>query len=487
MTRMTKANSVNIQSLALTRQPGILRSIAASLLAVGVVSIMPWSAGLAAAPSSEETAHVQWRETMAHMETPRQGCFRATFPSTLWEEVSCRTPSIHTHPLPRRPKPGEPLTTGNGNDYALVAGGLITQTVGSFPSVSGVTSESSVGVPAFGDGGILGGNEYTLQINTNANLTTSACSGATDNCTVWQQFIYATDYETAGSAAVFMQYWLIGWGPNCPGGYVSSSGINCFKNSAYVAAPDVPITSLGNLKMTGTVVAGGNDTVTFSDGTVAYSVSASDSVLQIGTVWEQSEFNVVGDAGGSEAVFNGGSAITVNVAAQTGSTAAPTCESDAGTTGETNNLNLGSCVTAGGTTPSIQFTESFTAPLYTDVITLTEGVFSTRLNASYGFFLGQFGSVSPTTTSTGLTYRYIEDLVSTGEPRSASFAIQGLTADPGTAWLQSLTCLGVEKTGASAGYGYTSNSNTAGVAVWAWNTYFGFSASGTTQCTIVHQ
>jgi hypothetical protein len=239
--------------------------------------------------------------------------------------------------------------------------------------------------------------------------------------------------------------------------------------------------------MTGTAVAGGNDAVTFSDGAVAYSVSASDSVLQLGTVWEQSEFNVLGDAGGSEAVFNGGSAITVNVAAQTGSTAAPTCESDAGTTGETNNLNLGPCVTAGGTMPSIEFTESFSTPLYTDVITLTEGTFSTRLNASYGFFLGQFGSVSPTTTSTGLTYRYIEDLVSTGEPRSASFAIQGLAADPGTAWLQSITCLGVEKTGASAGYGYTSNSNTAGLSTWAWNTYFGFSASGTTQCTIVHQ
>jgi len=31
---------------------------------------------------------------------------------------------------------------------------------------------------------------------------------------------------------------------------------------------------------------------------------------------------------------------------------------NSGSTGETNNLTLGSCTTAGGTSPSIQFTES---------------------------------------------------------------------------------------------------------------------------------
>jgi hypothetical protein len=479
MTNPTKADNANIQSRAPGRQPGVLSSIAASVLAISAASSMTCSAAFAAEPNPDETAHVQWRDTMIKMETPHVGCFQAAFPSTLWEEVPCHAPSIHAHPLPRRGKPGESLTTGNGNDYALVAGGLISQTVGSFPAVSYVATEYSAGVPAFGNQGVLGPNEYTLQINTNANLTTSACSGATDNCTVWQQFVYATDYATPGSAAVFMEYWLIGWGPNCPSGY-NTSGIDCWKNGPYATAPDVPISSLGGLKMTGTTVPGGNDSVTFANGTAAYSVSALDSVLQIGTVWEQSEFNVVGDAGGSEAIFNGGASVTVNVAAQFGSTAAPGCASNAGTTGETNNLNLGSCTTAGGTTPSIQFTES--TPFYTDVITLTEGVFGNRQSQGYGFFLGEFGSVSPTTTSTGLTYRYIEDLVSTGQPRSAYFGIQGLTGDPSNGWLQSLTCLGVEKTGASAAYGYSS-----GIADWIWTNYFGFGASGTTQCTIVHE
>ncbi len=255
-----------------------------------------------------------------------------------------------------------PATVGNGNDYALVAPGanLITQTVGSFPSVIGVTSESSAGVAAFGGGGTLGPNEYTLQINTNSNSTTSACSGGAPGCTVWEQFLYAPDQLTSGSGGVFIQYWLLGYGASgasCPSGYMTSKS-SCFKNSSSVEAPDVPITGLANLTLTGTAASGGNDTVVFTNGASAFSVTASDSVLKIATVWNQSEFNIVGDGGGSVANFNTGSVIKVNVAAQYGSATAPTCASNAGTTGETNNLNLLPCSAAGGATPNIQFIES---------------------------------------------------------------------------------------------------------------------------------
>jgi len=50
--------------------------------------------------------------------------------------------------------------------------------------------------------------------------------------------------------------------------------------------------------------------------------------------------------------------VTVKIALTDGSTAAPTCVAGAGSTGETNNLNLGPCTTAAGSTPSVQFTES---------------------------------------------------------------------------------------------------------------------------------
>ncbi len=130
-------------------------------------------------------------------------------------------------------------------------GNLITQTVGSFPSVSGVTSESGAG----------GANDYSLQLNTNFNLSTSACSGGAATCRVWQQFLYVP-------GTVFIQYWLIGYGAggaSCPGGY-TTSGSNCYKNSSGTSAPSVAITGLANLTLTGTAASGGNDTVTFTNG-----------------------------------------------------------------------------------------------------------------------------------------------------------------------------------------------------------------------------
>ena len=50
--------------------------------------------------------------------------------------------------------------------------------------------------------------------------------------------------------------------------------------------------------------------------------------------------------------------MTVKIAVTNGSTAAPVCGADDGTTGETNNLNLGACSGVGGSEPYIEFTES---------------------------------------------------------------------------------------------------------------------------------
>jgi len=308
----------------------------------------------------EAQAQASWRENMAHIATPSEGCFEATYPSVIWHQSACHALQPRVAPVPhfRLFNSGAAQTAGNGNDYTLQSSSLITQAVGNFPSVTGVTSETGVGVAAYGGGGILGPNEYSLQINSSFDDTTSACKGHS-GCTVWQQFVYAPDYEVQGSAAVFMQYWLIGYGGSrCPSGFGSDGAGDCYKNSAAATAPDVPATQLANVKLTGTVSNGGNDTVVFTNGTKAYSSSGKDSVLYLAQVWKVGEFNVVGNAGGSEAQFNGGSSITVKLAVTNGSTAAPSCVANSGSTGESNNLNLGSCSTAGGSTPSIQFTES---------------------------------------------------------------------------------------------------------------------------------
>ena len=128
-------------------------------------------------------------------------------------------------------------------------------------------------------------------------------------------------------------------------------------NSRAVSAPNVAATSLGKLKLSGSV-SSGRDTVIFTNGTQAYSASEADTTVHLGSWWKQSEFNVVGNAGGSEAVFNSGVSLTVNLVVKDGTTNAPTCIANDGTTGESNNLNLGACKTASGTSPSISFTES---------------------------------------------------------------------------------------------------------------------------------
>jgi hypothetical protein len=322
----------------------------------------------ALAPSMVQAQAIQsWHEDITRMSTPAEGCFQATFPSILWKQVACSQVQSFSHPLPRRPDAlsrfaqssgaggGGTQTTGNGADYAIETATLISSATGTFPSVTGVTSEKSVGVAAFGGGGILGANEYTLQVNSNYNKTTAACKSHS-GCTVWQQFIYSPDYSTKGKAAVFIQYWLLGYGgSSCPSGFGSDGSGDCYKNSAAVTAPDIAATQLANLKISGTATNGGNDTVVFTNGTTAYSLTAKDSVLD---AWDQTEFNVVGNAGGSEAEFNSGSSITVKLAVADGSTAKPTCASNAGSTGESNNLNLGSCTATGGSSPYIQFTES---------------------------------------------------------------------------------------------------------------------------------
>jgi hypothetical protein len=181
---------------------------------------------------------------------------------------------------------------------------------------------------------------------------TAACRGVS-GCLSWSQFVYSTNEQSA-----FIQDWLIGIG-NCPNSSFFSDGQgDCFKNSAAVSVPAIAIGNLSGFKMVGSAVRNGKDTLVFTAEGEAFSTNQPDSVTNLATAWTASEFNIIGDGGGSEAVFNTGSSITVKIALVDGSSSAPTCVKNDGTTGETNNLNLGSCSTGGGSSPFIQFTES---------------------------------------------------------------------------------------------------------------------------------
>ncbi len=306
--------------------------------AAGLVGILSFSSAIAAPPTddAEALARDNWSEAISNTEVPHEGCFMAEYPSTTWMPVGC----IRAPNRPYVPKSGAgSQTVGNGHDYAAGVSGLLTRTMGTFPVVTGVTSETDDGVS----------NDYSLQLNSNF-MSTAACNGHS-GCLSWQQFIYSS-----GENAVFMQYWLINYGTPCPAGWNAFSG-SCYKNSAAVFAPLLPISDLSGMKVTGRATVNKSDVVMFTGAGIAYSVSGSDHVVDLATAWQQSEFNIIGDGGGSKAVFNTGSHITVRIAVTDGSSSAPTCVANGGTTGETNNLNLGTCTGTGGTGPHIQFVE----------------------------------------------------------------------------------------------------------------------------------
>lgn len=295
-----------------------------------------------------QLAQLSWRDSIAVMPTA-DGCFQATYPNMAWESVECTAAPNRAVGSPRAKVSADvvdaldgPFTVGDGADFALHVPGLISSSTGSFPKVTGVTTES--------DGGVKNG--YSIQLNSNFMSGTAACKGVS-GCLSWAQFVYSSEER-----AVFIQNWLIGIG-TCPSrSWINAGGGDCFMNSAAVSVSTIAITSLANLKMTGTAANGGNDGLVFANGSQAFRTSEKDTVTGLSGAWHESEFNIIGDGGGSEAVFNKGASVTVEITATSGSTAAPTCIANDGTTGETNNLKLGACKGTGGTTPNIQFTET---------------------------------------------------------------------------------------------------------------------------------
>lgn len=294
----------------------------------------------AVAPSADAQLHAMWRTAIASTPLPAAGCFTAHYPSKTWKAVAC-APAPNKLYLPASGLGS--FTVGNGHDYAAGVSRIIKSGVGSFPSIRGLRTESNNG----------SSNTYSLQVNSQF-FASPACSGGQRGCLGWQQFVYS---QGGGSNYVFMQSWLIGYGSHCPTGWNQYS-TDCYRNSGATGVPTQSLLNFHDLQLSGSAVSGGNDTAKLTTSNDAYSASESDSVVHLSGYWNVAEFNVFGDGGGSEADFNSGTKITVKVQLQDGSTGAPICESNAGTTGETNNLNLGSCSVHSGTSPYISFTES---------------------------------------------------------------------------------------------------------------------------------
>ena len=283
-------------------------------------------------PNQEE-----WRGRMTREPLPKSGCFTSSYPSGEWREVPCTTPLPRPYPA-RGPRP---TIVGNGNDFMIdAAHANISLAEGSFGRVAGAISvvDSLTGKA----------NTFSLQLNANF-FNTPLCAGR-PNCQGWQQFIFSTD--DCGSACSFMQYWLLGFGPQCPatGGGVTGwmkpgpqFPDDCFANSFSVPVPQQTIAGLRNFVLTGSAAGGGLDTVFMSVGNppILFAVNGPDRIVDLAQGWRQAEFNIFGDANGSQANFNLGATLEVRVSVDpaAGAVVPPPCTM-VGTTGETNNLNL---------------------------------------------------------------------------------------------------------------------------------------------------
>jgi hypothetical protein len=146
------------------------------LLAWGAQAIAqaPQNVPVPAPPSVSPSAEVlkNWRHGMVRASPPQTECFTASYPDIQWQEVPCGA------------APTVPNVNG-GPVAEAMTGSDISTAVGSFDSVSGVTSVTSIydTLPVNGD--------YTLQLNTNT-FTPSLCVNAQPTgrapCYAWRNY-----------------------------------------------------------------------------------------------------------------------------------------------------------------------------------------------------------------------------------------------------------------------------------------------------------
>lgn len=302
-------------------------------------------------PSARELK--AWRQTLSRIPRPKTGCFKSSYPSLQWQEVPCTTAPLNPHGPASGPLPS---TVGNGRALVARVPGRILRAAGSFNQPVGKVDVGS----------------FSLQLNSNFYQSPPACGGAREpiNCWGWQQFIF--DYPGIGPVSLgaptpaYMQYWLINYNNPCPSGDLlhpwQQSGADCYRNSDAIN----PIHAFAAETLNGLVLSGstegGTDTVGISiEATGEFLVaSGQDSFLDLGPNWQAAEFNVFGYCCSAQANFKNPTYINVSLAVDDGTSNAPMCFADQGTTGETNSLTIlrTSCCPHGGASPELTFAES---------------------------------------------------------------------------------------------------------------------------------
>jgi len=317
-----------------------------------------------------------WRKTIVHTRREKKDtCYKASYPDTAWHEVPCKA-IPHKPNYPKVVKGIHPdQVGGSGADFSATTTNNITEADGRFDNVT--TSGSS------------NPTSYELQLNT-APFNTSTCNGSTPTgvagvpgCLGWEQFIYSTD----NGGEVSIQYWLEQWGPagatckapvsaHCDGGHVFTDGwcpftlndgtgnfTDCAINSlTNTGIGTVSIASLkNNLVLTG-FPADASNTVDNVIATVSGTANHEPGLNEfpdLSSNWTEVEFNIFGDGGGSQVVFDPNTTLEVRTSVASNTTLGPGCAFQS-FTGESNNLTLVATTSnpPKGNLPSLVFTET---------------------------------------------------------------------------------------------------------------------------------
>ncbi len=330
------------------------------ILAIGIISGMTslslaQQANQAAAPNntqSADAAQQAWRTAVVQRKVPATGCFKVVYPSQEWVSIPCapRPARITPQPMPKKlrdqqkisPKAPGGADAGNGVDFlARAVAGTIVSSKGYFSHVI-TTGEINVS-----SGGITSRNsQFSLQMNSNF-FKSPACSGSTTGeCVGWEQFILSNDPGSPPDGYLWIQDWLLDYGPSCPSGWGSyGSGPDCVYNAQGAGPPVITsIQSLASVWMQGVTSSGGKDTVYlgWTDQVPQAMAYSQDSKLDLAGYWTQSEFNVLGDLTFHQAKFDPKTSIMVyqNLTFANDPGVNPLTAVQGGTSGETNNLDL---------------------------------------------------------------------------------------------------------------------------------------------------
>jgi hypothetical protein len=312
--------------------------VASGLVAAGLVASVGVGSASAAAHPAVMTK-TRWQAAIARVQGPGIGCYRASYPALRWHAVRCGSTRLIPLAPARRAvsaRHAAPTVVGNHHDYSAKVGGLISRATGTFKDVSrGITERGGAGSP-----GASKPNIFSLQLNSQFFAGSPACSGSSHpaRCRAWQQFVYD---DGLPAPQFYIQYWLLGHGPNCPPGW-DKFPPDCYRDSAQVLDLPSRITAreLATVRLSASAKAGGKDEESLSTGSGhAYLVTANDSVVDLARFWNTTEWGVFGGGGGQEAYFGPGTTLQAQTALTDTGSRAPVCVRE-GFTEETNNLKL---------------------------------------------------------------------------------------------------------------------------------------------------